>query len=178
MLPAWVNQRRPGTRPDNMDGFGDPRFRLPATNARDDKLWASKQSVTDEGAVESERADRHAHLLITMRRIGGDQFSAKKVRDLDPEVRRAGGRAMVTDGEGWGATTRTATSSSMGWTSGSIRPRRTHRDTPAGRDKAGKASAGTRGTLCGVGAADKGATCAEISSGRGKTGGIHQAARR
>src|SRR5271165_2415886 len=44
----------------------------------------------------------HAHLLITTRRIRGDAFSAKKARDLDPEVRRAGGRAVVSEGEVWG----------------------------------------------------------------------------
>ncbi len=48
----------------------------------------------------------HAHLLITTRRIEGDQLSAKKARDLDPEVRRAGTRALVTDAEAWGETWR------------------------------------------------------------------------
>src|SRR5271165_7129596 len=43
-----------------------------------------------------------AHLLITTRRIEGDHFAAKKARDLDPEVRRAGGRAVVSEGEAWG----------------------------------------------------------------------------
>jgi Ti-type conjugative transfer relaxase TraA len=55
-----------------------------------------------EGESESERANWHAHLLITTRRLEGEGFSAKKARDLDPEVRRAGGRAVVTDGEVWG----------------------------------------------------------------------------
>jgi Ti-type conjugative transfer relaxase TraA len=55
-----------------------------------------------EGEAESERANWHAHLLITTRRLDGDQFSSKKARDLDPEVRRAGGRAIVADGEAWG----------------------------------------------------------------------------
>ena len=55
-----------------------------------------------EGEAESERANWHAHLLITTRRLDGDQFAAKKARDLDPEVRRAGGRAIVADGEAWG----------------------------------------------------------------------------
>ena len=50
----------------------------------------------------SERANWHAHLLITTRRIEGDRLAAKKARDLDPEVRRAGGRAVVADGEAWG----------------------------------------------------------------------------
>ena len=56
-----------------------------------------------EGAEESERANWHAHLLITTRRIEGENFAAKKARDLDPEVRRAGGRAVVADAAAWGA---------------------------------------------------------------------------
>jgi Ti-type conjugative transfer relaxase TraA len=55
-----------------------------------------------EGESESERANWHAHLLITTRRLEGDTFAAKKARDLDPEIRRAGGRAVVADGEAWG----------------------------------------------------------------------------
>ena len=55
-----------------------------------------------EGESESERANWHAHLLITTRRLEGEGFAAKKARDLDPEVRRAGGRAVVADGEAWG----------------------------------------------------------------------------
>src|SRR5271170_821816 len=55
-----------------------------------------------DGEAESERANWHAHLLITTRRLEVDQFSAKKARDLDPEVRRAAGRAIVADGEAWG----------------------------------------------------------------------------
>jgi Ti-type conjugative transfer relaxase TraA len=55
-----------------------------------------------EGESESERANWHAHLLITTRRLEGEAFAAKKARDLDPEVRRAGGRAVVADGEAWG----------------------------------------------------------------------------
>jgi Ti-type conjugative transfer relaxase TraA len=56
-----------------------------------------------EGESESERANWHAHLLITTRRLEGEAFAVKKARDLDPEVRRAGGRAVVADGEAWGA---------------------------------------------------------------------------
>jgi Ti-type conjugative transfer relaxase TraA len=56
-----------------------------------------------QGEPESERANWHAHLLITTRRINGEEFSAKKARDLDPEVRRAGGRAVVGEAEAWGA---------------------------------------------------------------------------
>jgi Ti-type conjugative transfer relaxase TraA len=48
----------------------------------------------------------HAHLLVTTRRVEGDQLSAKKARDLDPEVRKAGTRALVTDAEAWGETWR------------------------------------------------------------------------
>jgi Ti-type conjugative transfer relaxase TraA len=55
-----------------------------------------------EGESESERANWHAHLLITTRRIEGDRLAAKKARELDPAVRLAGGRAVVADGEAWG----------------------------------------------------------------------------
>jgi Ti-type conjugative transfer relaxase TraA len=55
------------------------------------------------GDEASETANHHAHLLITTRRIEGDRLSAKKARDLDPEVKLMGGRAAVTDGEAWGA---------------------------------------------------------------------------
>jgi len=55
-----------------------------------------------EGESDSERANWHAHLLITTRRIEGTKFATKKARDLDPEVRHAGGRAVVADGEVWG----------------------------------------------------------------------------
>jgi len=48
----------------------------------------------------------HAHLLITTRRLESEGFSSKKARDLDPEVRRAGSRAVVADGEAWGETWR------------------------------------------------------------------------
>jgi Ti-type conjugative transfer relaxase TraA len=48
----------------------------------------------------------HAHLLITTRRVEGDHFAATKARDLDPEVRRAGARTLVTDAEAWGETWR------------------------------------------------------------------------
>ena len=55
-----------------------------------------------EGDAESERANWHAHLLITTRRLEGEQFNSKKARDLDPEVRLAGGRPRVADGAEWG----------------------------------------------------------------------------
>ena len=48
----------------------------------------------------------HAHLLITTRRIEGDRLAARKARDLDPEVRKAGTRNLVTDAEAWGETWR------------------------------------------------------------------------
>jgi Ti-type conjugative transfer relaxase TraA len=44
----------------------------------------------------------HAHLLITTRRIEGDRLAAKKARDLDPEVRQAGARTLVTEAAVWG----------------------------------------------------------------------------
>ena len=62
-----------------------------------------------EGASETaggENANWHAHLLITTRRIEGDLLSARKARDLDPEIRQAGGRALVSEGEAWGETWR------------------------------------------------------------------------
>ena len=55
------------------------------------------------GDEASESANHHAHLLITTRRVEGSGLSAKKARDLDPEVRSMGSRAAVTDGEAWGA---------------------------------------------------------------------------
>lgn len=56
-----------------------------------------------EGA-EGERSNPHAHLLVTTRRVEGAGLASHKARDLDPEVRRAaGGRAVVADGEAWGA---------------------------------------------------------------------------
>ena len=55
------------------------------------------------GDEERDTANHHAHLLVTTRRIEGDRLSAKKARDLDPEVRRMGARNAVTDGEQWGA---------------------------------------------------------------------------
>ena len=55
-----------------------------------------------EGEAESERANWHAHLMVTTRRVEGEGFSAKKARDLDPEVRHMGGRGYVADGDAWG----------------------------------------------------------------------------
>jgi Ti-type conjugative transfer relaxase TraA len=55
------------------------------------------------GESDVEGANWHAHLLITTRRLEGENFATKKARDLDPEIRRAGGRAVVADAEAWGA---------------------------------------------------------------------------
>ena len=55
------------------------------------------------GDLESERANFHAHLLITTRRIEGDRLSATKARDLAPDIRQAGARSFVAEGEEWGA---------------------------------------------------------------------------
>ena len=52
---------------------------------------------------ESERANYHAHLLITTRRVEATGLSAKKARDLDPVVRQGRGRAVVAEAEAWGA---------------------------------------------------------------------------
>jgi len=57
----------------------------------------------EAGGGESERANHHAHLLVTTRRVEGNRLASKKARDLDPEVRSARGRAAVTEGEQWGA---------------------------------------------------------------------------
>ena len=54
-----------------------------------------------EGEAGSERANWDAHLLVTTRRLEDEGFSAKKARDLDPEVRHAGGRFYVAE-EGLG----------------------------------------------------------------------------
>ena len=48
----------------------------------------------------------HAHLLITTRRIEGDHLAAQKARDLEPAVRMARSRTMVTEAEAWGETWR------------------------------------------------------------------------
>lgn len=55
-----------------------------------------------DGSPAEERANHHAHLLITTRRVEGDWLAAKKARDLDPVVRTLGGRSAVTEGERWG----------------------------------------------------------------------------
>ena len=54
------------------------------------------------GDTDAEGANWHAHLLITTRRIGAEGFAAKKARDLEPDVRRVAGRAVVSEGEAWG----------------------------------------------------------------------------
>jgi hypothetical protein len=55
------------------------------------------------GGSDTGGANWHAHLLITTRRLEGEDFAAKKVRVLDPKVRSAGGRAVVADAGAWGA---------------------------------------------------------------------------
>ncbi|MGE8131716.1 AAA family ATPase [Methylobacterium sp. NPDC080182] len=55
---------------------------------------------------EGERANHHAHLLITTRRVEGAGLSPKKARDLDPEVRQGAGGPLVAEAEAWGATWR------------------------------------------------------------------------
>lgn len=59
-----------------------------------------------EGDSEGERANHHAHLLITTRRVEGDRLSTKKARELEPEVKSLGGKPVVTAGELWGETWR------------------------------------------------------------------------
>jgi len=49
-----------------------------------------------------ETSNYHAHLLISTRRLEGEAFSAKKARDLDPQVRSIGARPVVAEGELWG----------------------------------------------------------------------------
>ena len=49
-----------------------------------------------------ETSNYHAHLLVATRRLEGEAFSAKKARDLDPQVRRIGQRPVVAEGELWG----------------------------------------------------------------------------
>ncbi len=58
------------------------------------------------GSTGGDHTNWHAHLLVTTRRIEGGQLSARKARDLDPEVCRAGVRTLVTDAEAWGETWR------------------------------------------------------------------------
>jgi len=55
------------------------------------------------GDTDGERANHHAHLLVTTRRVEGDHFALRKARELDPEVKSLRGRGVVTDGEHWGA---------------------------------------------------------------------------
>jgi hypothetical protein len=66
-------------------------------------VHAPHDAETGEGEGANERANHHAHLLITTRRVEGDRLASRKARDLDPEVRSFKGRAAVTDGERWGA---------------------------------------------------------------------------
>jgi Ti-type conjugative transfer relaxase TraA len=63
---------------------------------------SSSGGASDGSGPESERANHHAHLLITTRRVEGDRLSARKARELEPSVRTLAGRAAVTDGARWG----------------------------------------------------------------------------
>jgi Ti-type conjugative transfer relaxase TraA len=56
----------------------------------------------DKGELKSEQANWHAHLLITTRRLGPHGLDRLKARDLDPVVRRIGGRGRVVEGVLWG----------------------------------------------------------------------------
>ena len=55
-----------------------------------------------EEQASGEGANPHAHLLVTTRRVEGSGFASRKARDLDPVVRRFGGRNQVAEGEAWG----------------------------------------------------------------------------
>ena len=76
--------------------FAQAAFRLKGSGG------SARRSRAARAEAESERANWHAHLLITTRRVERDGLNAKKARDLDPEVRQAGGRARVADGAAWG----------------------------------------------------------------------------
>jgi len=85
--------------------FAEQHFVAKGLAAQLDVHAPHKDRGEGEGYAEGTGGDHtnwHAHLLITTRRIEGDHFAAKKARDLDPEVRRAGGRAVVSEGEAWG----------------------------------------------------------------------------
>ncbi|TLU71168.1 AAA family ATPase [Lichenicoccus roseus] len=55
-----------------------------------------------EGDLDSETANWHAHVLVTTRRIEGDRLATHKARDLNPEVRRYGGKSFVMGAHGFG----------------------------------------------------------------------------
>jgi Ti-type conjugative transfer relaxase TraA len=78
----------------------------PPHKERGEGEGALAEATGSAGGTGGDHTNWHAHLLITTRRIEGDHFEAKKARDLDPEVRQAGGRALVSDGEAWGETWR------------------------------------------------------------------------
>ena len=111
-------QRRPGRPRDRAGAAGRPRAvdRGPDRTGRDRSPSAhfvakglavqldvhAPHKERGEGEGFEARANWHAHLLITTRRVEGEMFTAKKARDLDPDVRQAGGRARVADGEAVG----------------------------------------------------------------------------
>ena len=50
----------------------------------------------------SESANWHAHIIVSTRRVNSQGLEDRKARDLDPEVRRAGGKSFVTEADRWG----------------------------------------------------------------------------
>ena len=93
--------------PANAEISVEDRIELARRFARENFVWKGLAVQLDvhaphEGEAESERANFHAHLLITTRRVEGEGFAAKKARDLEPEIRSIRGRAVVSEGEAWG----------------------------------------------------------------------------
>lgn len=69
-------------------------------------IHAPSEEALEAQAVGGKRANWHAHLMATTRRLGvqarelgPEGFDRYKARDLDPEVRRIGGRGVVTEAE-------------------------------------------------------------------------------
>lgn len=58
--------------------------------------WDTLVQRPRDGGAASDRANWHAHLLITTRRIEGDRLASRKARDLNPPVRRA---SVLIDGK-------------------------------------------------------------------------------
>lgn len=57
-----------------------------------------------ENMFEGVPKNQHAHLLVTTRRLVGDQISSHKAADLQPKVRRLPfGKPIVAEGELWGS---------------------------------------------------------------------------
>ncbi|HYE51050.1 MAG TPA: AAA family ATPase [Azospirillaceae bacterium] len=51
---------------------------------------------------EDDESNPHAHLLVTTRRVEGNRLAARKARDLEPQLRTARGRPIVTEADSWG----------------------------------------------------------------------------